>query len=115
MASAASSMPMTPIPASESGGSTPCPDPESRVMKPGKATRGRLEVRLLGSRVPMTPPPTNSSFQPAILRLRTAVRVAPATTCSDPLLAINADTGKLNWHFQFTGPDEHDWDASQFA
>ena len=32
---------------------------------------------------------------------------------SDTLLAINADTGKLNWHFQFTGHDEHDWDATQ--
>jgi len=32
---------------------------------------------------------------------------------SDTLLAIDADTGKLNWHFQFTGHDEHDWDATQ--
>ncbi|MDQ1389545.1 MAG: hypothetical protein QOF56_2999 [Acidobacteriaceae bacterium] len=32
---------------------------------------------------------------------------------SNTLLAINADTGKLNWHFQFTKHDEHDWDATQ--
>ena len=32
---------------------------------------------------------------------------------SDSLLALDADTGKLNWHFQFTRHDEHDWDATQ--
>ena len=30
-------------------------------------------------------------------------------TCS--LLAIDADTGKIKWHFQFTPHDVHDWDA----
>jgi len=30
-------------------------------------------------------------------------------TCS--LVAIDADTGKLKWHFQFTPHDTHDWDA----
>ena len=32
---------------------------------------------------------------------------------SNSLLALNADTGKMNWHFQFTKHDEHDWDATQ--
>ncbi len=32
---------------------------------------------------------------------------------SNTLLALNPDTGKLNWHFQFTKHDEHDWDATQ--
>ena len=32
---------------------------------------------------------------------------------SNSLLALDADTGKLNWHFQFTKHDEHDWDATQ--
>jgi alcohol dehydrogenase (cytochrome c) len=32
---------------------------------------------------------------------------------SNSLLALNPDTGKLNWHFQFTKHDEHDWDATQ--
>jgi alcohol dehydrogenase (cytochrome c) len=32
-------------------------------------------------------------------------------TCS--LLAINPDTGKLKWHFQFTPHDVHDWDADE--
>lgn len=32
---------------------------------------------------------------------------------SNSLLALNADTGNLNWYFQFTKHDEHDWDATQ--
>jgi len=32
-------------------------------------------------------------------------------TCS--LLAIDVETGKMRWHFQFTPHDVHDWDANQ--
>ena len=32
---------------------------------------------------------------------------------SDCLLAIDADTGKLKWYFQFTPHDVHDWDSNQ--
>jgi alcohol dehydrogenase (cytochrome c) len=32
-------------------------------------------------------------------------------TCS--LLAINADTGKMKWYFQFTPHEVHDWDSSE--
>jgi len=32
---------------------------------------------------------------------------------SNSLLALNADKGKMNWYFQFTKHDEHDWDATQ--
>jgi alcohol dehydrogenase (cytochrome c) len=32
-------------------------------------------------------------------------------TCS--VLAIDPDTGKMKWHFQFTPHDTHDWDANQ--
>ncbi len=32
---------------------------------------------------------------------------------SNCLLALDADTGKLRWYFQFTKHDEHDWDATQ--
>jgi len=31
-------------------------------------------------------------------------------TCS--LLALDGDTGKLKWHFQFTPHDSHDWDSA---
>jgi len=32
---------------------------------------------------------------------------------SNSLLSLDADSGKLNWFFQFTKHDEHDWDATQ--
>ncbi len=32
---------------------------------------------------------------------------------SNSLLALNADSGKMSWYFQFTKHDEHDWDATQ--
>lgn len=32
-------------------------------------------------------------------------------TCS--LVALDVDTGRLRWHFQFTPHDVHDWDANQ--
>jgi len=32
---------------------------------------------------------------------------------SDCLLALDADTGKLKWYFQFTPHDVHDWDATE--
>ena len=32
---------------------------------------------------------------------------------SNSLLALDAGTGKLNWYFQYTKHDEHDWDSTQ--
>ena len=32
---------------------------------------------------------------------------------SDSVVALDADTGKLKWHFQFVQHDLHDWDAVQ--
>jgi len=32
---------------------------------------------------------------------------------SDSAIALDADTGKLRWHFQFVPHDSHDWDAVQ--
>src|SRR5262249_26555354 len=32
---------------------------------------------------------------------------------SDSLLALNADSGALKWHFQFTPHDVHDWDSTE--
>ncbi len=32
---------------------------------------------------------------------------------TDSVVALDADTGKLKWHFQFTPHDEWDWDAVQ--
>lgn len=41
-----------------------------------------------------------------------AVR-AGANLYSDCLLALDADTGKLKWYYQFTPHDVHDWDSTQ--
>ena len=32
---------------------------------------------------------------------------------SDSVIALNADTGKLKWHYQFTPNDSHDWDSTE--
>jgi alcohol dehydrogenase (cytochrome c) len=32
---------------------------------------------------------------------------------SESVVALEADTGKLKWHFQFTPGDEYDWDSTQ--
>jgi len=32
---------------------------------------------------------------------------------SDSVVALDADTGKLKWHFQFTPGDAYDWDSTQ--
>ena len=32
---------------------------------------------------------------------------------SSSVVAVDADTGRLKWHFQFTPHDVHDWDATQ--
>lgn len=32
---------------------------------------------------------------------------------SNSVIAVNVDTGKLQWHFQFTPHDSHDWDSVQ--
>lgn len=32
---------------------------------------------------------------------------------SNSVVALEAKTGKLKWHFQFTPADEHDWDSAQ--
>ena len=29
------------------------------------------------------------------------------------VVALDADTGKIKWHFQFTPHDVHDWDSTQ--
>lgn len=32
---------------------------------------------------------------------------------SDSIVALDVDTGKLKWHYQFTPHDTHDWDANE--
>lgn len=37
-----------------------------------------------------------------------------ANLYSDSLIALDVDTGKLKWYFQFTPHDTHDWDAQSW-
>ena len=32
---------------------------------------------------------------------------------TDSILAIDPDTGKIKWHYQFTPNDDHDWDSTE--
>jgi alcohol dehydrogenase (cytochrome c) len=38
---------------------------------------------------------------------------AGANLYSNSVVALDADTGELRWHYQFTPADEHDWDSVQ--
>ena len=48
-------------------------------------------------------------------RARTSIRRSGRATTSTPnsVVALDADTGELQWHFQFTPHDRYDWDATQ--
>jgi alcohol dehydrogenase (cytochrome c) len=41
------------------------------------------------------------------------VRTPADNLYSNCVIALDADTGKLKWHYQFTPGDEYDWDATQ--
>ena len=40
----------------------------------------------------------------------TSARATTSTRCS--IVALDADTGELKWHYQFTPHDTHDWDSN---
>ena len=48
--------------------------------------------------------------QPGLERRR---RTPADNLYSASVIALDADTGKLKWHYQFTPGDEYDWDATQ--
>ena len=41
------------------------------------------------------------------------IRTPADNLYSDSVIALDADTGKLKWYYQFTPGDEYDWDATQ--
>ena len=47
-------------------------------------------------------------------RVNRGPAILGANLYSDSLIAVNVDTGKLKWHFQFTPHDTHDWDAQSW-
>ena len=62
--------------------------------------RSRNEPDLLGARA--TPGPDwNGDVRPG------------DNLYADAVVALDADSGELRWHFQFTPHDTHDWDATQ--
>ena len=55
-----------------------------------------------------------STSAPATRAPTITARAARATTSiAARCVALDADTGKLKWHYQFTPHDVHDWDATE--
>ena len=68
----------------------------------------------LGDRHATIPSRTSCSSARAIRVPITTAPCAKATTCiRASVVALDADTGQLKWHFQFTPHDVHDWDSTQ--
>ena len=88
--------------------------------EPGHDTleRRRLEVRR--RRRSGSPAPYDPDSEPHLLghrqsRSRLESRASVPATTSTPIsvVALDADTGKLKWHFQFTPNDGYDYDSVQ--
>ena len=111
---AVSSTLTTSTPASGRGVSGRFPRPASRAARPWPATaweRGGAPTWLSGSYDPElntlywgTGNPNPDFYGDS----RTGDNLY-----SGSLIALDADSGKLKWHFQFTPHDTHDWDANQ--
>ena len=95
------------------GASTPSPGRARPATTPGRGfveegRRGHLEP------APTMPTPTWCSSAPAIPRpTGTAAARLGDNLYSDSVVALDADTGKLKWHYQFTPHDELDYDSTQ--
>ena len=97
------------------GASTRFPGPASRATRRGRATRGRPAAPASG-----TAAPTIRTTNLVVLRHRqsrrrtgTAASRLGDNLYSDSVVALDADTGKLKWHYQFTPHDELDYDSTQ--
>ena len=56
---------------------------------------------------------SSSGAREILRRTGTAIRDSVTTCTQTASSALDADTGKLNWYFQFVPHDLHDWDATQ--
>ena len=96
-----------------SGASTPFQAPGKRATRRGPAIRGRPAARSLEQRR------LRRRREPRLLRHRQSRaglgrRVRRGDNLySDSVVALDADTGKLKWHYQFTPHDEVDYDSTQ--
>ena len=98
----------------EAGASTPCPAPASPATKPGRANRGRPAAASIW---------VTGSYDPELNLTYWGIgnpgpdwngdRRLGDNLYSDSVVALDADTGELKWHFQFTPHDEFDYDSVQ--
>ena len=86
----------------------------NRATRPGRASRGRPAASACGTPA-RTIPETNMVYfgtgNPAP-DWDGATRLGD-NLYSDSVVALDADTGKLKWHYQFTPHDELDYDSTQ--
>jgi PQQ-dependent dehydrogenase (methanol/ethanol family) len=86
-------------------------EPGIETWKGGESKDGGGPTWLTGSYDPGTDTlywPTGNPFPDSNDRDRPGDNLY--TNC---ILALNPDTGKLKWHYQFTPHDVHDWDATE--
>ena len=101
-------------PVRKPGVSTPFPLRASQVTKLGRASPGRSEASEYGTPASYDPdlnltywgtgnPNPNGSPDSRL----------GDNLYSDSVVALDADTGKLKWYYQFTPHDDMDWDSTQ--
>ena len=113
-ASAASSRPSTHEPARRCGASTRFPGPASAGTRRGRAIRGSAAA---------APIWVTGSYDPDLNLTYWGIgnpgpdwngdSRAGDNLYSESVVALDADTGQLKWHFQFTPHDEFDYDSMQ--
>ena len=110
-------MPRTqPTPAKRCGAFTRYRGPASPATKPGRAaaTRGSTAAPPSGSPARTIPSSTSRTGASAIPDPIGIPAQRPGDNLySDSVVALDADTGKLKWHFQFTPNDDYDYDSVQ--
>ena len=90
------------------------PDLITQTSKPGRESRGARAGRPAGSPGPMTQISTSCTGAPAIPGPTGTADVRLGDNLySDSVLALDGTSGNMDWYFQFTPHDVHDWDAIQ--
>ena len=86
----------------------------TRPPRRGEATPGSTAAARSGTAVPTILRPTSRTGAPAIrIQANGDERMPGDNLYSDSVVALDADTGKLKWYYQFTPGDEYDWDSTQ--
>ena len=100
--------------AKRSGASTRFPAKASPATIRGRATRGRPAAPASGTAARMTPETNLVYFGTGNPAPDWDGRERLGDNLySDSVVALDADTGKLKWHYQFTPHDEVDYDSTQ--